>query len=54
VTYFEKARVVYYWNTKHKKIETIQTGGLARLSQTGIYTHDPVNACNGGVRHLEA
>ena len=26
VTYFEKAKVVYYWNTKHKKIETIQTG----------------------------
>jgi hypothetical protein len=25
VTYFEKAKVVYYWNTKHKKIETIQT-----------------------------
>ena len=26
VTYFEKAKVVYYWNTKHKRIETIQTG----------------------------
>jgi hypothetical protein len=26
MTYFEKAKVVYYWNTKHKKIETIQTG----------------------------
>jgi hypothetical protein len=26
VTYFEKAKVVYHWNTKHKKIETIQTG----------------------------
>jgi hypothetical protein len=26
VTYFEKAEVVYYWNTKHKKIETIQIG----------------------------
>ncbi len=26
VTYFEKAKVVYYWNTNHKKIETIQTG----------------------------
>ncbi len=26
VTYFEKAKVVYCWNTKHKKIETIQTG----------------------------
>jgi len=25
VTYFEKAKVVYYWNTKHNKIETIQT-----------------------------
>ena len=26
VTYFEQAKVVYYWNTNHKKIETIQTG----------------------------
>jgi len=26
VTYFGQAKVVYYWNTKHKKIETIQTG----------------------------
>jgi len=25
VTYFGQAKVVYYWNTKHKKIETIQT-----------------------------
>jgi len=26
LTVFERAAVVYYWNTKHKKIETIQTG----------------------------
>ncbi len=26
LTIFEKVTVVYYWNTKHKKIETIQTG----------------------------
>ena len=26
VTYFGQAKVVYYWNAKHKKIETIQTG----------------------------
>jgi hypothetical protein len=25
VTYFEKAKVVYYWNKKRKKIEAIQT-----------------------------
>lgn len=25
VTYFGQAKVVYYWNAKHKKIETIQT-----------------------------
>jgi hypothetical protein len=25
VSYFGKAKVVYYWNAKHKKIETIQT-----------------------------
>jgi hypothetical protein len=25
VTYFGQAKVVYYWNAKHKKMETIQT-----------------------------
>ena len=25
VTYFGKAKVVYYWNRKHKRIETVQT-----------------------------
>lgn len=25
VTYFEKAKVIYYWNRKRKRIETIQT-----------------------------
>lgn len=25
VTYFGQANVVYYWNTKHKKIEAVQT-----------------------------
>jgi hypothetical protein len=25
VTYFGQAKLVYYWNAKHKKIETIQT-----------------------------
>jgi hypothetical protein len=25
VTYFGQAKVIYYWNAKHKKIETVQT-----------------------------
>jgi hypothetical protein len=25
VTYFGQAKIVYYWNRKHKKIETVQT-----------------------------